>query len=144
MSVTQILADEYQHFLQKCQAIDLAPIANSFTQSRFNSLRINKNIVKLISRYFAFLYLNHHYSRIRLVPTREIDQIWQQHYLNSNRYIDDCQFLFGHVVPYVSYVNLYETDRPTWLRNYALTQVLFRKHFGIELAIGKEIRCVYL
>lgn len=134
MVTTQILNAGYQQFLQKCWAIDLISDAQSLEQLKSGSLLMHQNPVKVISRYLAFLYLNHCYPRMRLVPDQDIDQLWQSHCLNRKKYTEDCQFLFGYVIPYVSHAGLYETDRPIWLRDYVLTQVLFRKHFGMKLA----------
>ncbi|WP_088893891.1 hypothetical protein [Leptolyngbya ohadii] len=134
MATAQILNAEYQHFLQKCRSIDWVLVIQSVKQLKFSSSLPHQTSVKVITRYLAFLYLNHCYPHLRLVPDQGIDQFWQSHSRNRKQYIEDCQFLFGYVIPYISHVDLYRTDRSIWLRDYALTQVLFRKHFGMELA----------
>ncbi|MBD2018613.1 hypothetical protein H6F43_00245, partial [Leptolyngbya sp. FACHB-36] len=68
-------------------------------------------------------------------PTWEIDQVWHCHILDTDKYAKDCDTLFGQFIHHFPYFGVRgENDRQAWYRAYALTQVLFRKHFGFELA----------
>lgn len=137
MIAVQVLSHEYQQFLQKCQSLNLEPIAYQLMRSKSGPHWTQQQTIKAISRYLSFLYLAHCYPRIPLVPSYDIDQIWHYHISDTVKYAEDCQFLFGRFIHHFSYFGVCgETDRQNLLRTYALTQVLFRKHFGEELAIN--------
>lgn len=86
----------------------------SYSSSKFNDLDLDFIVRKLSSEYYElprwpaclaaqivefykrFLWLNYIYPEAKLVPTRDIDECWHIHILNTKRYIEDCQELFGH------------------------------------------------
>jgi hypothetical protein len=50
--------------------------------------------------YKRFLYALAHkrHDDILSPPTQEVDEFWHQHILDTRRYRDDCQTIFGHYV----------------------------------------------
>jgi Glycine-rich domain-containing protein-like len=52
-----------------------------------------------IARYKMFLHLQFLYPNSQLVPTKEIDEVWNAHILtDTRRYIDDCENLYGYIL----------------------------------------------
>lgn len=142
MIAVEILTAEYEQFVQKCQAIDLTPLMDSLKRSLSDSSQSYQNSQKTISHYFAFLYLIDRHPCVHLILPVEIDRIWRAHCLNCKKYAEDCHFLFGHFifyVPSIAFEDLPEADRLSWLRSYALTQVLLRKYCGIESVLHAAI-----
>ncbi|MBD2121481.1 glycine-rich domain-containing protein-like [Trichocoleus sp. FACHB-262] len=125
----------YQAFLQKVRSLDLGPIAHQLMHSQIGPQWTKLQATRAIARYLGFLYLVGQYPRLQLVPTQEIDQVWHQHILDTHKYAEDCQHLFGRFIHHFPYLGTRgEADQQDWQRAYALTQVLFRKHFGLDLA----------
>jgi hypothetical protein len=127
----------FQAFLQKVRSLDLGPIAHQLMHSQAGPQWTKLQTTRAIARYLGFLYLVGQYPHLQLVPTQEIDQVWHQHILDTHKYAEDCQHLFGRFIHHFPYLGMRgETDRKDWQRAYALTQVLFLKHFGLDLVIG--------
>lgn len=119
----------FQVFLHKARSLDFGSLAYQLMQ--LNPQWTKTQMVEAIARYLAFLYLIDRYPRLQLVPSKEIDYIWHQHILDTQKYAEDCQNLFGRFVHHFPYLGMRgELDRHSWYRAYALTQVLFRRHFG--------------
>lgn len=133
-SPSEHMSEEFQIFLEKVRSLDLGPIAYQLTQSRLGPHWTQAKAVKAIARYLAFLYLAERYSRLQLAPSRDIDTVWHYHILDTSKYAEDCEMLFGRLIHHFPYLGSRdEADKRDLHQAYALTQVLFRKHFGIEL-----------
>jgi hypothetical protein len=67
----------------------------------------------------------------RVVPTRDIDEMWHAHILDTKAYIEDCQRVFGSYLHHFPYFGLRDDEDAKDLANaFAETVVLFKKHFG--------------
>lgn len=88
----------YPLFAKKLEQLDVVPIAlklmNPITGYGWSSEQTCKALV----RYQTFLLLIHLYPNLRLVPTLEIDQVWHEHILQTRKYREDCQMLFGRFI----------------------------------------------
>ena len=72
-----------------------------------------------------------------LVPTRQLDQVWHTHMLDTAKYRADCDHVFGRFMDHFPYAGLRgDADRRAWRADFAATRRLFREHFGID--IGTE------
>jgi hypothetical protein len=82
-----------------------------------------------------FLGLVYLYPNVPIVPNREIDQVWHQHILDTSKYDEDCQMLFGRVLHHFPYFGIRNAgDRQDLNAAFGETQELFQKHFGVVLA----------
>ena len=123
--------DTFTLFLQKARQLDLSPIAYQLMQSPTGPRWTREKTVKAIARYLAFLYLADSYRHLQLVPSQEIDQVWHYHILDTSKYVEDCQMLFGYMIHHFPYLGLRgEQDRCNQSKAYSLTQTLFSKHFS--------------
>jgi hypothetical protein len=130
MVVINQASPSFAVFLQKAQQLDLSPIAYQLMQSEAGPHWTRAQTVKAIAQYLAFLYLIDRYPHLRLVPSLEIDQVWHYHILDTSKYAEDCQLLFGRMIHHFPYLGLRGTqDRRSQGKAYALTQILFAKHF---------------
>lgn len=128
------VAPDFARFLQKVQTLNLRPVAYQLTQAESGPRWSQAQASKAITRYIAFLYLIDRYPHLQLVPTREIDQVWHQHILDTTKYAEDCQSLFGRFIHHFPYLGSRdEADRRTLLKAHAITLILFRKHFGPQM-----------
>jgi hypothetical protein len=79
------------------------------------------------------LYLYPHH---KIVPTWEIDQVWHHHILDTHKYAQDCQWLFGYFVHHYPYFGQGSSllEQQEWHQAFAHTCFLFFKHFDVDLS----------
>jgi hypothetical protein len=121
-------------FLEKVRSLDFGPIAYQLMVAKTGPKWTKAKTITAISRYLRFLYLVNQYPSLQLAPSPEIDQVWHQHILDTQKYAADCHFLFGRLVHHFPYFGVRDqADRHALLQAYAMTQVLHLKHFGESL-----------
>lgn len=133
MSVEQkVVRAEVQVFINKLRTVDLGPIAYKLMHPEKGRGWTKAKTVRAIARYMAFLGLIYLYPDRPFVPTQEIDAVWHNHILDTTKYHQDCELLFGRYVHHFPYFSLRgEADEQTWERAFAETQTIFKQHFGI-------------
>ena len=120
---------EFQTFLQKVRLLDLKPLAAQLMHTQ--PQRSCRSIMRAIADYLEFLYLVDRHPHSRLVPTIEVDEVWHHHILDTRKYAEDCQTLFGRFIHHAPHTGVYnEEARLAQLRAFALTQALYRHYFG--------------
>lgn len=130
---------EVQLFLKKLKALDLGSIAYKLMHPEKGGGWTKAQTVRAIVRYLAFLLLIYLYPHRNFVPTQEIDAVWHQHILDTSKYHQDCEALFGRYVHHYPHADfLGEVEEQNWLTAFAQTQTLFDQHFG-EQVNGSKI-----
>lgn len=121
-------------FLRKLKQLDLGPIAYQLMHPEKGCGWAKGDTIQAISRYKLFLLLAHLYPERKLVPTPEIDQVWHHHILDTVKYLEDCQFLFGYILHHFPYSGLQtRSARQEQDQNFLHTQQLFKQHFGLPM-----------
>ena len=124
-------------FIKKLISLDWGPIAFKLTHPEGEGLTPRQAGVA-IAKYMAFLLLIYLYPQAKIVPTREIDLVWHHHVLDTSKYAEDCQELFGRFVHHYPYFGLRdESDRCNLEVAFAETQVLFKECLGMDIAAGE-------
>jgi hypothetical protein len=73
------------------------------------------------------------------VPTHEIDEFWHQHILDTLKYVDDCQYVFGYFLHHYPYFGLRGAeDAQALADSFEKTRALFIEHFNHELCLDDE------
>lgn len=81
--------------------------------------------------YKRFLHLKRKYPDARLVPTKLIDEVWHTHILDTKKYADDCQAIFGCFLHHYPYFGLAgEDDERCWRDAFDATGKVFEREFG--------------
>ncbi len=81
--------------------------------------------------YKNFLLLQKKNPHISLVPTREIDEFWHNHILYTQKYMDDCQQIFGF---YFHHIPTSPTENPQKLiDHFTQTKQLYFAEFQENL-----------
>jgi hypothetical protein len=128
---------ESRAFLNKLKALDLEPIAFKLMHPVVGQGWTRSQTIQAIAHYLMFLYIVYLYPQYEIVPTLEIDRVWHYHLLDTSKYAQDCQMLFGRFLHHFPYLGLRgEADREHLQMAFAQTQELFRKHFGAH-ALGE-------
>jgi len=79
----------------------------------------------LESDYKRFLTLHAKYPDTEIVPSREIDEFWHAHILDTMKYADDCERTFGYFLHHMPSVEV---------RSGEQTTELYKKEFGVNAA----------
>jgi len=102
-------------------------------------------------KYKAFLYLTKKYGHKKIVPAKDVDEVWHTHILDTYKYHDDCDKIFGHYLHHFPYFGMRnEDDEKDLTSSFSETFDIYRKEFPstvskkiiskIALCIG-ESRC---
>lgn len=93
------------------------------------------------ANYRRFLVLQIMHPIATLVPNKIIDAYWHQHILDTRKYADDCQTIFGFFLHHDPYFGLADEDeRSLNLTAFAHTQQLWLEAFG-EPMLGDANPC---
>jgi hypothetical protein len=66
-----------------------------------------------------------------VVPSKEIDIFWHTHILDTQKYMSDCENLFGKYIHHFPYFGMRgEKDRRHLEKAFCETEKLFLLHFG--------------
>lgn len=108
--------------------LDLGPI--KFKLVHEDDLPIEE--VRILERqYRQFLMLVHLYSDKSIVPTKDIDKIWHAHILDTQKYREDCQQIFGKFIDHFPYLGLRGPEDVELLnKSFNETAELFSKEFS--------------
>ncbi|GAA5189567.1 hypothetical protein [Ferrimonas gelatinilytica] len=81
--------------------------------------------------YQRFLTLKMLYPLAALVPSKQVDEIWHAHILDTRAYRDDCEKLFGRFVDHYPYFGIYGKDDQKALQDaFEHTVELYEREFG--------------
>ncbi|MEO1428913.1 MAG: hypothetical protein AAFS12_05000 [Cyanobacteria bacterium J06632_19] len=132
------LPADVRTFIGKLTHLDLEPIAHTLLHSNEEKWNIQQ-INQAISTYLMFLLLVYLYPNSNLVPNQEIDRVWHCHILDTMKYAEDCDMLFGRFIHHFPYFGQRgKVDRENLQKGFEQTQVLFQEHFGISMDVANK------
>lgn len=139
--VAGVAIANYTDFIEKLQVLDLEPIAFLLMHPEKGVRWTREKTVQAIAHYKMFLLLHYLYSDKKLVPTVEIDVVFEHHFSDSAKYRQDCNDLFGYFVDHNPYFGLLdEADEKNWLAAFAETKFLFEQHFGTDVLAAVNLQ----
>lgn len=90
-----------------------------------------ETVARAEAGYRQFLKLAAQYPDTAIVPNEEVDQFWHAHILDTRRYADDCERIFGFVLHHNPYVGIDGADDEARLFELAsATGALMERTFG--------------
>ena len=111
--------------------LDLEPIKFSLTQREDGPNWSLNKAETLEVWYRRFLYLSSIYNDKVLVPSKDIDVFWHTHILDTQKYMLDCENLFGRYIHHFPYFGMRgEKDRNQLKKSFYKTEELFLLHFS--------------
>ena len=106
--------------------------------------RWSDGVLKVTERsYRQFLALNVLYASETLAVNRLIDDYWHAHILDTKKYAEDCDTIFGKMLHHYPYFGLPgEPDEGENVQAFAVTREIWRDAFGTDLVsgLGKKSR----
>jgi len=138
------MATAQQNAISRIRELDLEPIVYKLTVSEHGEPptmtleEADRNVVL----YRQFLILNVLYPEQSIVPTRDLDEVWHTHILDTSKYEVDCNTVFGRMLHHFPYLGLRGPEDVTaWQTAFSETQRLFKEHFGVELVGDNLAAC---
>jgi hypothetical protein len=130
--------------LERVAKIDLSKI-NGKLQYEDPERWTDEVIAETEEGYRRFLALNLLYPEETLAVNRALDDYWHSHILDTRKYAEDCDRIFGHVLHHYPYYGLPgEPDEGENVVAFAITQRVWEEAFGSPLVggtkLGKEPR----
>ena len=89
--------------------------------------------------YKQFLQLNLNYPDRSIVPTVSVDAFWDQHILDTQKYAEDCQTIFGYFLHHFPYLGMRGTEDAANLASaFEDTKALHLLQFGETASVGAQ------
>jgi hypothetical protein len=102
--------------------------------SKFQAEWRQSSIIKqMITRYYRFMQLKASYPNILLIPTLDIEIIWQTHLLRPEMYREDCMRLFHRIIDHSLLTN--ELEQIIKEQAFIDTCKLYEQRFGEEYCL---------
>lgn len=135
------MAPSVDERIARVGGLDLEPITFKLMhphpgQTAFTLVEADRMVLDY-RRYLTLCVLHPDES---LVPTGAIDEVWHTHILDTAKYAQDCQHVFGFLLHHFPYLGLRgEADEARWQAQFAHTGDLWRQAFGTEITAGENI-----
>lgn len=137
-------SDDVAAALRRVGEIDLSRISKKL-QYDDPDLWTDERIAEAEEAYRRFLALNLLYPSQTLAVNRLLDDYWHTHILDTRKYAEDCERLFGSLLHHHPYFGLPgEEDEGENVPAFAVTQRVWEEAFGSPLVsetnLGPEPR----
>lgn len=121
--------------------LDLEPIVFKLTYPEEGKGWSLEKADEMVARYRQFLELALIYPDKSIVPTKDIDEVWHTHILDTAKYREDCNKIFGRPLDHFPYFGIRGEEDEKQLKNAFQEAVeLLMLHFGVRL-LKSQIAC---
>lgn len=127
--------------IKHIETLDLDPIKIKLLLSDDGPKWDRAKIELVEKQYRRFLILNLKNNGRKIVPNKEIDAFWHRHILDTMKYAEDCQKIFGYFLHHFPYFGMRgEEDAKNLQQAFQETRMLFEGEFGEKL-VGSNGDC---
>ncbi len=115
--------------------INLSPIRRKLA-SKLTALEVSEGE----NFYLMFLFLMYKYKNVPIVPTTLIDEFWHAHILDTVKYMDDCEALYGcyiHHFPYLGQRG--QKDAQKLQDQFDISMKLFESEFNVNPSKSEKL-----
>ena len=118
------------------QQLDLSYIARKMCSQHYPMPQWQPALAEIcIMLYKRFLWLLIKYPEAKLVPTRDMDEVWHNHILYTKNYTQDCLSLFGRYIHHVPSDPDDSQEMSSVLAQFEETKKLYFQEFGEVLQV---------
>ncbi|MES2104883.1 MAG: hypothetical protein V4634_12765 [Pseudomonadota bacterium] len=115
------------------QALDLEPIKFKLMAPEGDDKWSQQQADRNELGYRRFLILIAKYPEASFAPSKDVDKFWHGHILDTLKYAEDCQAIFGHFLHHFPYLGLRgEEDAAERLEAAEIMAQLCMKEFGVS------------
>ncbi len=116
------------------QALDLEPIKFKLMDTEEGQGWSREYVEQMAIAYKRFLTLSVKYPKETIAPSKDVDKFWHGHILDTIKYAEDCQNVFGYFVHHFPYFGMRgEEDAANLAEAGKTTNRLYEKEFGETL-----------
>lgn len=114
------------------RALDLEPIKFKLMDPDEGKGWSRETVERLETEYKQFLTLLVKYPDAVIAPSREVDTFWHGHILDTMKYAQDCDRIFGYFLHHFPYFGMRGAEDAEAQANAAIaTQKLIAQEFGV-------------
>jgi hypothetical protein len=99
-----------QQAVEAIHALDLGPIKFKLMDRDEGQGWTRPFVERMELEYKRFLTLMAKYPHEPLVPGKEVDRFWHAHILDTQKYVEDCERVFGHYLHHFPYFGMRGAD----------------------------------
>lgn len=122
--------------------LDLGPIKYKMINSDEGKPLSEEQVKNNEKEYKRFLYLIYCNPAKSIVPTKEIDEFWHYHIMDTEKYLNDCDMIFGKIIHHFPYLGIRgEEDALELHRKFKETKDLYQNEFGQIYSAEKGEDC---
>lgn len=139
--MSKALAVSIKEMLHQVDELDLGPIVFKLVHPEPDVEGMSiAEAERSVMKYRRFLKLIATHPEQAIVPSKEIDEVWHTHILDTRKYAEDCQKIFGFFLHHFPYLGIRgEEDKQDWMENFMTTCDIYKDYFGEELqALSSE------
>lgn len=135
-----VFSPRVENQLRMIDELDLEPIAYKLVYPDLGVTGMSiEEADRLIVKYRRFLKLSAMYPDQAIVPSKEFDPVWHAHILDTSKYIEDCNNIFGFVLHHFPYLGTRGPEDEAELRAKGqVTRDLYKLHFGEDMYEGSD------
>src|SRR5713101_1229347 len=113
------------------QALDLEPIKFKLMDTEEGQGWSREYVDQMEIAYRRFLTLSVKYSEETIAPSKDVDKFWHGHILDTMKYAEDCQNVFGYFLHHFPYFGMRgEEDAANLAEAGRTTKRLYAQEFG--------------
>src|SRR5712691_383266 len=113
------------------QALDLEPIKFKLMDTEEGQGWSREYVEQMAIAYKRFLTLSVKYPKETIAPSKDVDKFWHGHILDTMKYAEDCQNVFGYFVHHFPYFGMRgEEDAANLAEAGRTTKRLYEQEFG--------------
>jgi len=128
---TQLTARPREQVIAAIQALDLDPIKFKLMDPEEGQGWSREYVDQMAIEYKRFLTLSVKYPEETIAPSKDIDKFWHGHILDTMKYAEDCQNVFGYFLHHFPYFGMRgEEDAANLAEAGKTTNRLYEKEFG--------------
>jgi hypothetical protein len=114
------------------ESLDLEPVKFKISSKEEGYGWTSEHTDRIELAYRRFMMLRAMHPQLQLAPTRDIDAFWHAHILDTRKYAEDCQHIFGEFIHHFPYLGLLGDEDK--LENAATSlRELFVSEFGEDV-----------
>lgn len=137
----EVLNHKNRLFMEDIEKLDLTMIKLKLQDSEEGQGWNGEQCDETEKEYKKYLALKRHYPEKEIVPNRFVDLFWHQHILDTAKYADDCNDLFGYFLHHYPYFGMNgKQDAENLNTAFEETKALYRHHFKSDY-LGAATRC---
>src|SRR6266704_2375025 len=113
------------------RALDLEPIKFKLMDTEEGQGWSREYVEQIAIAYKRFLTLSVKYPEETIAPSKDVDKFWHGHILDTMKYAEDCQNVFGYFLHHFPYFGMRgEEDAANLAEAGKTTNRLYEKEFG--------------